>query len=104
MDNSNKWPAWFYGPNGVCAIFERAEDVVEGWVGHPSELDEKDQATEYTPIVVTPDPVPAPVTPDPVLAPVTPYLGLSPATPPAPPKIKEPVEETPTDTPPTFNL
>lgn len=28
------WPSWYYGPNGEKAIFERAEDVPEGWFDH----------------------------------------------------------------------
>lgn len=29
------WPAWFYGPNGEAQIFERSEDVPEGWLDDP---------------------------------------------------------------------
>jgi hypothetical protein len=25
------WPSWRYGPNGEAAIFERPEDVPDGW-------------------------------------------------------------------------
>ncbi len=29
------WPAWYYGPDGEGRIFDRAEDVPEGWQDHP---------------------------------------------------------------------
>lgn len=25
------WPAWFYGPDGEAKLFQKAEDVPEGW-------------------------------------------------------------------------
>jgi hypothetical protein len=28
------WPAWFYGPGDKREIFERAEDVPDGWVDY----------------------------------------------------------------------
>lgn len=34
----NSWPAWYHGPNGQSEIFDRAEDVPEGWVDHPSKV------------------------------------------------------------------
>jgi hypothetical protein len=30
------WPSWRYGPDGQAEIFERVEDVPEGWLDHPS--------------------------------------------------------------------
>lgn len=36
------WPSWRYGPGGQSAIFQKAEDVPEGWVSHPSEVEETD--------------------------------------------------------------
>jgi hypothetical protein len=29
------WPAWYYGPGGAAAIFERADDIPEGWADAP---------------------------------------------------------------------
>lgn len=34
------WPAWRYGPNEASQIFDREEDVPEGWVDHPRKLEE----------------------------------------------------------------
>lgn len=31
-----KWPAWRYSPTGEAKIFERAEDVPEGWEDNPN--------------------------------------------------------------------
>lgn len=28
------WPAWFYGPEGKKACFDRADDVPDGWVDY----------------------------------------------------------------------
>ena len=36
--NDNKWPAWFYGPNGQSDVFESADEVPEGWQDHPSKV------------------------------------------------------------------
>lgn len=30
-----KFPKWMNGPDGQGAVFERAEDIPEGWVEHP---------------------------------------------------------------------
>lgn len=30
------WPAWRYGPKGEMQIFERPEDVPEGWLDTPA--------------------------------------------------------------------
>ncbi len=35
---TNKWPAWFYGPNSAAKIFSTAADVPEGWQDHPSKV------------------------------------------------------------------
>lgn len=32
------FPAWFYGPDGAAAIFERAEDIPEGWADSPAKV------------------------------------------------------------------
>lgn len=29
------WPAWFYGPGGEARIFQRREDVPDGWGDAP---------------------------------------------------------------------
>lgn len=29
------WPSWRYGPNGESGVFERPEDVPEGWFDSP---------------------------------------------------------------------
>jgi hypothetical protein len=34
----NDFPAWYYGPEGQSDVFERAEDVPEGWQDHPSKV------------------------------------------------------------------
>jgi hypothetical protein len=30
------WPAWWYGPNGEAQVFQRPEDVPDGWKTSPS--------------------------------------------------------------------
>lgn len=35
---SDKWPAWYYGPNGASQIFETEGEVPAGWVDHPSKV------------------------------------------------------------------
>lgn len=32
------WPKHRYGPDGASALFDRAEDVPEGWADHPSKV------------------------------------------------------------------
>ncbi len=32
------WPAWFYGPNEQSSIFDKAEDVPEGWTRKRGEV------------------------------------------------------------------
>lgn len=32
------WPAWFYGPKGEAQIFEKAEDVPQGWQDNPNKF------------------------------------------------------------------
>jgi hypothetical protein len=32
------FPAWFYGPEGAARIFERADDVPEGWADAPAKI------------------------------------------------------------------
>ena len=31
-----KWPAWRYGPNSESDIFEKPEDVPQGWADSPA--------------------------------------------------------------------
>lgn len=31
------WPGWWYGPDGQSAIFQREEDVPEGWKNRPQQ-------------------------------------------------------------------
>ncbi len=38
MSEPIKFPGWFYGPNGEAQIFDREEDVPEGWKDHPSKF------------------------------------------------------------------
>lgn len=35
-----KWPSWRYGPEGQSAIFQKEEDVPEGWTKRPDEAPE----------------------------------------------------------------
>lgn len=35
---SSDFPAWFYGPEGAARIFERAEDIPEGWADSPAKV------------------------------------------------------------------
>lgn len=35
-----QWPSWRYGPGGQSAIFQKAEDVPEGWTKKPDEVAE----------------------------------------------------------------
>lgn len=32
------WPAWYYGPGGAAAIFERADDIPAGWADAPGKV------------------------------------------------------------------
>lgn len=32
------WPAWRYGPAGEAKVFQRPEDVPEGWINRPQTL------------------------------------------------------------------
>ena len=38
MEPKQLWPSFRYGPNGEAQIFDRAEDVPEGWEDHPSKF------------------------------------------------------------------
>lgn len=33
----NAWPAWRYGPDGQSEIFDKEEDVPEGWTRKPGD-------------------------------------------------------------------
>lgn len=33
--NMIEWPAWRFGPDGESQLFEKAEDVPEGWTPKP---------------------------------------------------------------------
>lgn len=35
-----RWPSWRYGPGGQAAIFQKEEDVPEGWTKKPDEAPE----------------------------------------------------------------
>jgi hypothetical protein len=35
-----KWPSWRYGPGGQSAIFQKEEDVPEGWTKKPDDAPE----------------------------------------------------------------
>lgn len=35
-----EFPRWYYGPDGQSKIFERGEEVPEGWEDHPSKVKE----------------------------------------------------------------
>lgn len=56
-----KFPGWRYGPNGEAQIFEREEDVPEGWTDNPNDfktsieavVDKKSAPTEDTEISTT---------------------------------------------------
>ncbi len=50
--NPQNWPAWWYGPQGQAAVFQRADDVPEGWRDSPAAL-------TFPP----PEPAPEPVAP-----------------------------------------
>lgn len=39
------WPSWRYGPNRAKGIFERPEDVPEGWVASRSHVFEAARPT-----------------------------------------------------------
>lgn len=30
-----QWPSWYYGPDGEAKIFQREEDVPQGWKNTP---------------------------------------------------------------------
>ncbi len=32
---SQKWPAWHYGPNGESGVFNNLDEVPEGWADTP---------------------------------------------------------------------
>lgn len=34
------FPGWRYGPGGQCELFQRAEDVPEGWARNPADVKE----------------------------------------------------------------
>jgi len=44
-----KWPAWYYGPAGEAAIFERPEDVPAGWADAPGKASPKSEAPKRRP-------------------------------------------------------
>lgn len=45
---STDFPRWAYGPGGQAQIFERAEDIPEGWEDHPSKVRVADEVEEST--------------------------------------------------------
>ena len=40
--SKNEWPAWYFGPGGARNIFERAEDVPDGWRDSPAHFEDED--------------------------------------------------------------
>ena len=47
-----RWPSWRYGPGGQSAIFQKEEDVPEGWTKKP---DEAPEVFEERPVTVALD-------------------------------------------------
>lgn len=43
------WPKCRYGPGGQSAIFERPEDVPEGWEDHPNKVKEDEPEPKAPP-------------------------------------------------------
>lgn len=37
------WPAWFYGPDDQSAIFQKDDEIPEGWKDHPSKVGNADE-------------------------------------------------------------
>lgn len=44
----NPFPSVRYGPEGAVATFDREEDVPEGWMDHPSKVQEAAQGSSET--------------------------------------------------------
>ena len=47
--NTKDWPAWFNGPKGETAIFDKAEDVPTGWTSGAEKRTVKGSAPSPTP-------------------------------------------------------
>ena len=64
--SKSEWPAWFNGPKGETAIFDKAEDVPTGWTSGAEKRTVKGSAPSPTPA-----PAPTPTAPagDPAVAP-----------------------------------
>lgn len=41
MTKNDRWPAWYYGPNGEAAIFSSKSDVPSGWADTPEAFRKK---------------------------------------------------------------
>lgn len=41
-----KWPAWRYGPGGQSKLCPTPDDVPDGWVDHPSKLEDGGEAED----------------------------------------------------------
>ena len=35
---ASEFPCWMYGPDGAGQVFERAEDIPEGWADAPGKV------------------------------------------------------------------
>lgn len=61
----SEWPAWFNGPKGETAIFDKAEDVPTGWTSGAEKRTVKGSAPSPTPApAAAPAAVPAPAATD----------------------------------------
>lgn len=43
---SKDWPRWFYGPDNQSGVFDREEDVPEGWAEHPDAVGKSEDGGE----------------------------------------------------------
>lgn len=63
--NTKDWPAWFNGPKGETAIFDKAEDVPTGWTSGAEKRTVKGSAPSPTPApAAAPAAAPAPAAAD----------------------------------------
>ena len=45
-DKFIEFPKWMYGPDGEAQIFEKEEDIPQGWVDHPSKFEKKEEVED----------------------------------------------------------
>lgn len=43
-----RWPAWWYGPEGQAELFNSEEEVPQGWEDHPSKHNPKNRNSGST--------------------------------------------------------